>query len=318
MLEGYGIRDFVDGTNPCHSQFMFPSFCDSGVASSGFESRIESDAYKVWKMHDRALMQLITATLSSMAISCAISSSSARELWVRLQEQFSTVSKTSIFQLKSDLQTIKKGADLVTQYLQRIKEARDYLAAAEVMFADEDIVILALNGLPAEYNIFQCVIRGRENVISLKEFHAQLLAEETLIENTSTTQFLSAMVVKNSDMDHNVVASSGFHRNSKVHGSSGYNGFSGQTNFYNGGNRSKYKDKGKTFNNQGQRHYNNQGQRYYNLKPVIHDFSLGILGSPSQFHDGGSSSTIICQLCSHQGHIAANCAYRSNDVSENC
>ena len=57
-------------------------------------------------MHDRALMQLITATLSSMAISCAIGSSNARELWVRLQEKFSTVSKTSILQLKSDLQTI--------------------------------------------------------------------------------------------------------------------------------------------------------------------------------------------------------------------
>ncbi|XP_070677964.1 uncharacterized protein [Malus domestica] len=199
MLEGYGIMDFVNGTNPCPSQFMSPSSCDSGVASSGSELGIESDAYK----------------------------------------------------LKSDLQTIKKEADSVTQYLQRIKEARDYLAAAGVMFADEDIVILALNGLPAEYNIFRCVIRGRENVISLKEFRAQLLVEEALIENTSTTPFLFAMVVKNSDMDHNVVASSGFHGNSKVHGSSGYNGFSGQPNFYNGGNLSKFKGKGKAFNNQG-------------------------------------------------------------------
>lgn len=161
MLEGYGIMDFVDGTNPCPSQFMSAS-CDFRVASSGSESRIESDAYKVWKMHDRALMQLITATLSSMAISCDIGSSSARELWVRLQEQFSTVSKTFIFQLKFDLQTIKKGANSVTQYLQRIKEERYYLAAAGVMFDVEDIVILALNGLPTEYNTFRCVIHGRE------------------------------------------------------------------------------------------------------------------------------------------------------------
>lgn len=82
-----------------------------------------------------------------MAISFAIGSSSVRELWVRLQEKFSVVSKTFIFQLKSDLQTIKKGVDSVTQYLQHIKEARDYLAATGVMFADEDIVIWALNGL---------------------------------------------------------------------------------------------------------------------------------------------------------------------------
>ena len=40
--------------------------------------------------------------------------------------------------------------------------------------------------------------------------------------------------------------------------------------------------------------FNNQGQKYYNPKLVIHDFSPGILGSPSQFHDGGSSYAVIC------------------------
>ena len=67
--------------------------------------------------------------------------------------------------------------------------------AAGVYFADEDIVILALNGLPAEYNTFRCVVRGRESVISLKEFRSQLLAEERIVENIlpDTSNFLSAM-----------------------------------------------------------------------------------------------------------------------------
>lgn len=68
--------DFVDGTNPCPPQFS----TDSEVTSSGSGARVESDLYKVWKMHDRALMQLITATLSPMAISYAIGSSSVRDL----------------------------------------------------------------------------------------------------------------------------------------------------------------------------------------------------------------------------------------------
>ncbi|XP_008386552.1 uncharacterized protein [Malus domestica] len=110
-------------------------------------------------------------------MSCAIRSTSSRDLWIRLQEQFSTVSKTSIFQMKSNLQTIKKGSDSITQYLQKIKEARYYLSAVGVYFLDKDIVILALNGLPAEYNTFRTVIRWRESVISLKEFRTQLLAE---------------------------------------------------------------------------------------------------------------------------------------------
>jgi len=144
-------------------------------------------------MHDRAIMQLITATLSPIAMSSAIGSTSSKDLWNRLKEQFSTVSRTNIFQMKSNLQTIKKGADSVSQYLHRIKEARDYLSAAGVYFADEDIVILALNGLPTEYNTFKCVIRGRESVISLHEFCSQLLAEEVIVEASAHSPLLTAM-----------------------------------------------------------------------------------------------------------------------------
>ncbi|KAM1801296.1 hypothetical protein FF1_032711 [Malus domestica] len=143
-------------------------------------------------------MQLLTASLSPMAISCAIGSTSSRDLWIRLQEQLSTVSKTSIFQMKSNLQTIKKGSDSVAQYLQKIKEAKYYLFAAGVYFVDEDIVILALNGLPPEYNTFRTVLRGHDNVISLKEFRTQLFSEEAILESTVNAPFMTAMVANNS------------------------------------------------------------------------------------------------------------------------
>ncbi|KAM1803515.1 hypothetical protein ACFX12_029489 [Malus domestica] len=321
MLEGYGIMNFVDGSNPCPPPFSSTSSSDSAISITESNSRIESDDYKVWKMHDRALMQLITATLSSVAISCAIGSSSARDLWVRLQERFSIVSKTSIFQLKSDLQNIKKGADSVTQFLQRIKEARDYLAAAWVNFEDEDVVILALNGLSAEYNTFKCVIRGRENVISLKEFRAQLLAEEAIIESSQGLSFSTAMFAKNQDSNSGASSSGsqgGFHSGFQT--SNGFHGNSGQPSFFHGGNKSKFKGKGKAGNFQGQKYYNTQGQRYYNSKPIVHDYAPGILGNPSQYHTGSSSVNVICQLCSQHGHSAATCAYRNteSDSSENC
>jgi hypothetical protein len=127
-------------------------------------------------------------------MSCAIGSTSSKDLWNRLKEQFSTVSRTSIFQMKSNLQTIKKGADSISQYLHRIKEARDYLSVAGVYFANEDIVILALNSLPAEYNIFRCVIRGRESVISLNDFRSQLFAEEVIVEASVHAPLMTTMV----------------------------------------------------------------------------------------------------------------------------
>lgn len=62
-----------------------------------------------------------------------------------------------------------------------------------VLISDEDVVILALKGLPSDYNI-KAIIRGRENFISLKEVRSQLKAEEATIEETfRQIPFMSAI-----------------------------------------------------------------------------------------------------------------------------
>ncbi|TQD73178.1 hypothetical protein C1H46_041266 [Malus baccata] len=156
----------------------------------GVGSRIESDDYKAWKMHDYALMLLLTATLSSSAISYVIGSTSSREMWVCLQNHFFLPStKTSIIKLQTYLYNMTKGSDSISQFLRRIKEARDGLSVLGVTLADEDFVLIALNGLPATYNTFKCVIRRREGVISLENFRQQLLAEEAIVDCASVTKF---------------------------------------------------------------------------------------------------------------------------------
>ncbi|KAM1111462.1 hypothetical protein ACFX19_010727 [Malus domestica] len=294
LLEGHGIMGFVDGINPCPSRF------DSNVSGGSTDSslRVETDTFKIWKMHDRALMQLITATLSPSVVSCAIGSTSARDLWVRLNEQFSIVTRTTIFQMKSALQNIKKGTDSISQYLQRIKEARDYLSAAGVTFADDDIVILTLNGLSFEYNTLRSIIRGREHVISMKDLRSQLLAEEAMIENVAATPFLTAMVAKNSGHDSK---NSSYDRHSNPYGS--------QSGFFNASgykpNFNKNKGSGKFYNNSYPRFGKNKSG-YINNAP-------GILGnSPpsqqSQFHTN-------CQICGKYGHLADTCRFRNSDTA---
>ncbi|KAB2624186.1 hypothetical protein D8674_015846 [Pyrus ussuriensis x Pyrus communis] len=96
LLEGHGLIGFVDGSHPCPARSVVTSSADSSISA-------DTDEFKIWKMHDRALMQLITATLSPSAISCAIGSASASDLWIRLKEQFSIVTWATIFQMKSQL-----------------------------------------------------------------------------------------------------------------------------------------------------------------------------------------------------------------------
>ncbi|KAM1032281.1 hypothetical protein ACFX2I_035875 [Malus domestica] len=83
LLESNGIMRFVDGSHPCPAQHHVLS-CEYGI-HSGSTTSVETDEFVVWKMHDMAIMQLITATLSHVALSYAIGSTSSRDLWTHLK-----------------------------------------------------------------------------------------------------------------------------------------------------------------------------------------------------------------------------------------
>lgn len=84
-------------------------------------TEVISNVYKIWNIHDKALMTIIAATLSTSALSCIIDCKSSKEMWDNLCERFASVTHTSIVQMKIDLQNIKKGHESIDQYLQRIK-----------------------------------------------------------------------------------------------------------------------------------------------------------------------------------------------------
>lgn len=67
FLDGNGILGFVTGSIPCPNKYVDSDSEDETVDNP----RVLNDAYKVWKIHDKALMTLITATLSTVA--CPVS-----------------------------------------------------------------------------------------------------------------------------------------------------------------------------------------------------------------------------------------------------
>ena len=171
---------------------------------------VVTDAYKVWKIHDKALMTLITATLSTTALSCVIGCTSSQQMWTNLCERFANMTRTNIVQLKIDLQNIQKGTESIDAYMQRIKDARDRLATVGVLISDEDIVIVALRGLSSEYNTIKAIIRGRENLVSLQELRSQLKAEEVILaEVPKQVPLLSAMLAQSSSSVYDTGGPSG-------------------------------------------------------------------------------------------------------------
>lgn len=76
LLEGNGIIGFVDGTIPCPAKYE-----DSDSKTETIDNtQSVSDYYKIWKIHDKALMTLISATLSTSALSYAIDCQRSKEM----------------------------------------------------------------------------------------------------------------------------------------------------------------------------------------------------------------------------------------------
>ena len=80
--------------------------------------------------------------------------------------------------LKGKLHNLKKGADTVDLYLQKIKVIRDILLAVGVIIDDEELLQITIKGLPKEYNAFRFVIRTRSTQLSFDELSTMLNAEE--------------------------------------------------------------------------------------------------------------------------------------------
>ena len=58
--------------------------------------------------------------------------STSQEVWDKLEERFTCTAQANVLNLKLELQSIKKGNETVSSYLQRIKTVRDKLSIVGV------------------------------------------------------------------------------------------------------------------------------------------------------------------------------------------
>uniref|UniRef100_A0A2N9FSB8 Reverse transcriptase Ty1/copia-type domain-containing protein n=1 Tax=Fagus sylvatica TaxID=28930 RepID=A0A2N9FSB8_FAGSY len=136
-----------------------------------------------WKARDKALISLLSVTLSLSALSLVIGQTSAQGIWTVLEQRYTAGSRSNVVSLKMELNGIKKGSDPMNKYLQRIKESRDKLSTVGINLDDEEILHIVLKGLLAEFYSFSLSMLTKDDPVSFAELHALLSTEEELIKN---------------------------------------------------------------------------------------------------------------------------------------
>jgi hypothetical protein len=127
ILDAYSMIEHLDGSTQQPRQFIVNEDGDQTL----------NPAFLIWRKKDKALLTLLLSTLSSPVLAMVVGTTTAQEVWNRLEEKFTCTARANVLNLKLELQGIKKGNDSINSYLQRIKNTRDKLSAVGVLVDNE-------------------------------------------------------------------------------------------------------------------------------------------------------------------------------------
>uniref|UniRef100_A0A2N9G004 Reverse transcriptase Ty1/copia-type domain-containing protein n=1 Tax=Fagus sylvatica TaxID=28930 RepID=A0A2N9G004_FAGSY len=176
------------------------------------------DAYSMIEHLDGSTQQPRQFIINEDVLAMVVGTTTAQEVWNRLEEKFTCTARANVLNLKLELQGIKKGNDSINSYLQRIKNTRDKLSAVGVLVDNEELLHMVLKGLPKEFASFASAIRTRDDTISFEKLSVLLQTEEQSMAAVSDPfpNSALAMFVSNNQKPHN-----GF--NGGFTGNQGYN-----------------------------------------------------------------------------------------------
>jgi hypothetical protein len=286
ILDAYSLLDCIDGTVSSPVKFLH--------REDGTES-VNPD-FLSWKARDKALISLLSVTLSPSALSLVIGQTSAQGIWTVLEQRYTAISRSNVVSLKMELNGIKKGSDPVNKYLQRIKETRDKLSTVGVNLDDEEILHIVLKGLPAEFHSFSSSMLTKNDPVSFAELHALLSTKEELIKNLHDLSKETSLMAMTANKQNSSPPNSHAQYNSQAN------------QFHCGRGRNQFQRGGRG----GWGNYRGGG---YNNGSSPNNFSSGNFNSmvpssvPPPFHN---TSRPTCQICYKQGHTALDCYQRMN------
>ena len=187
VLETYSLFELLEEQQLVPEQFLK----DLG----GAYTTIVNLDYTLWRSKEKALLTFISSTLSPSILTLTVVCTSAMEVWKVLENRFSSISMSHVMNLKGELHNLKKGADSVDIYLQKIKVVRDKLLIVGVVVDDEELLHITHKGLPKDYNAFRSTIRIKSTQLSFDELSTMLnTEEESLNEGLDAKDSIFAMV----------------------------------------------------------------------------------------------------------------------------
>lgn len=277
IIRGHRLEGYLNGQKTCPAEYITVEPTEGGEIIT-IEEQLNPE-YEAWIVHDQLLMGWLYGSMTETIASEVMGCKSASALWTALEVLYGAHSKANMDDLRTKLQTTRKGAQTMTDYLKMKRMWADSLALAGDPYPEKHLIANILSGLDMEYLSIVLILENRSD-LSWQELQGALLSFDSKLERLGA-------VSPNSKTLNNFQANMA----QKPFYSGGRGGFGnsfGRSNNQNAPNRgsssfSNHQGRGNPNSNRGR---GRQGRD--NTKPT-------------------------CQVCGKYGHSAAVCYFRYND-----
>nr|TKR79643.1 hypothetical protein D5086_0000270390 [Populus alba] len=148
---------------------------------------IPNPAYEHWLRQDSLILAIINTSLTEDVLSQVMSYTTSKDVWLALQQNFSSISRAKAVQLRTQLATARKGAMNAKDYFISIKRMSDELALAGQPLTSDEILTYILTGLGQEYDSLVSTITSRSDAVTLEDLYSLLLITESRINQHHDT-----------------------------------------------------------------------------------------------------------------------------------
>jgi hypothetical protein len=160
ILEENGLKEFIDGDVP------------KPVATN----TANLDA---WKKKVAKARRILLEGVQDHIVSSLHGKSTPHAMWKVFIDLFQNSSDHRKLALKDKLRKIKmEKSDSIPKYLMKFVQCLDELGSVGITVVDDDLVILALLGLPKSWHSYRDSVNGRENFPDWEQLWSDLVQEE--------------------------------------------------------------------------------------------------------------------------------------------
>ena len=178
MARVHDLEVFLLGTKPKPDEFIV-DFANSNVLLNNLD-------FRSWIRLDQFVMSWLLSSISEQMLGHVVHCQYAAEVWIVLEQLFSTKSKVRALQLRLSLQTLKKGNDSIEDYLLKMKSLATSLVIAGQQISNDELILYIRGGLGPEFESMIVNLTSRESV-TLQEVQYMLQTHEMRLESLNTT-----------------------------------------------------------------------------------------------------------------------------------